>query len=304
MSEISVEACDRHGTWRYIELSPEISPEDFLQAICYGYEESARFVLDWAKQDKTSVVQFLVGFMSKVHRELNRWSHYLSPKSGVTSSFGPRRPSFSAIALHRFCELLHEDSDVVRGVRSATEYEASLDGPDLFIRGTSHVSLTRGTEWNPCTFEFQDPDPLPLSTKLHYLEQQREALLRSEEQRRITAAKELQELEERRRLKKQARDEVSRAEVERRRANSATRKGLRDELAVKPLAERLRILATSRDLPLGAVPLDPTTITTELLSELDSATLLQLMTLVSDRRKGAWVHLSRRIRDIQKARSD
>src|SRR5258708_4781807 len=110
-----------------IRLTPEISQEQFLQALIFDFETAARFILDWADADSAASVEYLAQFLAKVHRELNSdifltGDHYLKPRPGIHTTFGDLRPSISHVAFRRFCELLFESPEMIAQVQTYPVY--------------------------------------------------------------------------------------------------------------------------------------------------------------------------------------
>jgi hypothetical protein len=299
---------------------PEMTPDDFLRMVCDHYYKAARFILDWASTDITSVSEFMAAFLAKVFSELDVNSDYLYPKVpdglnkndrfeylgklydyngslrhefrrgkdiGITS-FGNSRPSYSKEALGRFCELLNENPELIKQFRNNPLYpkDSSEDLSFFGDRQTNHYALTRGFNWNAP--DFIDSCPVPRHLK-HRYRVKRHNEFRNAENIRLDAEKKLKE------EKIQKRYVLSQAKVERRKEESVLRKAEINEFLQKPLIQQVLILACDNTRPVKAFPIDPNMITAEVLEELDNAVLIKLSERIAKQRMKSWKELKQRI---------
>lgn len=283
--------------WEDVALSPSISPEDFLQAVCYRYEDAARFVLDWAACDPAAATGYLAAFLARVYAEVNVHDHYMSLRVRG-SSFGERRPSVSKIAFERFCDLLFENHpDFVRDVLNhpATSMDVRRFSM-LADRLGSTTALTRGAEWRPRRYDFRDPEPLPGEVVEQFLERK----YHDRDERQVARIRELkQEVRELEKAVSEVRwEERRRAALERdeiRSRHSRERRLLRELLGRMTLQDRLLVMTDCPAIPVKVFPVAPEEVTDEVLERLPRERLELLFQRCGERWEEPWKCLASRI---------
>lgn len=240
--------------------APRISPESLLKMICDSENYHTAFpgdlILNWARTDITSAVNFVARFLTKVFGELNVTSSCLDAKRhdirDIPTSFGNSRGSWSQQALAKFCKILSRNPELIKQIRNNPSYPQGSE-EDLFI------------------FEGRPTDAQVAAERWMASQRGQEE---KKKQKRITEAL---------------------AKLEKRKRESAERYAARKMFLQKPLTEQVRILALDMTRQVKVFPVDPNVITAEVLVGLDQATLSKLSDRISMYWIKPWRGLAQRI---------
>lgn len=176
-------------------------------------------------------------------------------------------------------------------MQAQPDYSGAIGDYDYFKnRDQDSFALERGHGWRPRAHIFFDPSPVPASARAAYEESVRQRQIRydqaqAEEKAQRLAAKEARRLAIEQRLV-----------AERRKSDEKLQ--FREQILALPLAERVQRLALDDGHSVNVYPIEPATITSQVLLGLDRDTRERLLLRVSRRWALEWKRLAQRIRNV------
>ena len=233
---------DYSGSKRTIDLSPEINEQDLLTVLCWHYEEAARFVLDWAYIDIDEAAQYMSTFLVHLFNNVSIYSPNMPSKHPENPGLQSPGGSFCSVAFQSFCELLHENIELVRLIRELPPYATVEKKMDILgQRETNWIYLTRGYSWEASP-SFKNPNPIPRKIQESFQRRLKEFFERQ-------AAEAKREEEERIREKEQKTKERYRKAAHKQikiKKKSAQKKAFRDHFITLSVDSQLRMLVSFR----------------------------------------------------------